>query len=150
MKIEKAKTDDHLILSEIAYQGKAFWGYEAEQLEKWKEDLTISKQYIENNETYKLVVNGTIIGFFSLLNIENDILKLDHLFMYPKYIGQGYGQILLKQCIETAKDMKAKKIILDADPNAEKFYGRFGFKMYNQLESSIKNRFLPQMELTIA
>jgi len=149
MIIEKAKTDDNLILSEISYQGKAFWGYEIEQLEKWKEDLTISKQYIEKNETYKLVEDGDIIGFFSLLKIGNEILKLDYLFIYPKFIGQGYGKTLLKHCIETAKEMKVKKIILDADPNAERFYENFGFKTYNQLESSIKNRFLPQMELKI-
>ena len=38
---------------------------------------------------------------------------------------------------------------LDADPNAESFYARFGFTQVGQLQSSIKDRFLPIMELIL-
>ena len=147
MKFGKAKSEDNIILSDIAFKGKSFWGYEIEQLNKWKDDLTISKSYIEINEVYNLLINDNIIGFFSLINIENCTLKLDFLFIYPDYIGKGFGKLLLNKAIEVAIQLNAKKIILDADPNAEKFYQYFGFKTYNLLESSIKDRFLPQMML---
>ncbi|AYN02731.1 GNAT family N-acetyltransferase [Chryseobacterium sp. 3008163] len=40
-----------------------------------------------------------------------------------------------------------KKITLDAEPNAKNFYKTFGFQTVGQLESSIKDRYLPIMEL---
>ena len=149
MKIEKSKKDDNKILSEITYRGKAFWGYEKEQLEKWKNDLTITEEYIENNETFKLIVNDKTIGYYSILKLENEVIKLDNLFLLPEFIGKGYGKTLMNDCIEKAKEKNIKKIILDSDPNAELFYKSFGFKVYDKLESSIKNRFLLQMELSL-
>lgn len=149
MKIKRSEKNDNLILSEITFEGKAFWGYEKEQLEKWRNDLTITQDYIENNETFKLIVDNEIIGYYSILKLKNKTIKLDNLFLLPKFIGKGYGKFLLNHCIGKAKENNMKKIILDSDPNAELFYKSFGFKTYNQLKTSIENRFLPQMELNI-
>ncbi len=149
MKIEKAEKSDHKILSEITYQGKAFWGYEKEQLIKWKNDLTITEDYIEKNETFKLIVDDKIIGYYSIVKLENNIIKLDNLFLFPGFIGKGFGKILMNDCINKAKEQNIRKIILDSEPNAENFYKSFGFEVYAKLETSIDNRFLPQMELSL-
>ncbi|MFT6245465.1 MAG: hypothetical protein ACJA0U_003078 [Salibacteraceae bacterium] len=42
-----------------------------------------------------------------------------------------------------------ESVELDSDPSAEIFYRSFGFKVIGQLETSIKNRFLPVMELEV-
>ena len=149
MQIEKAQKDDHIILSKITYLGKAFWGYDKELLDKWKDDLTITPEYISINETFKLISAGQIIGYYSFLELENNIIKLDFLFILPEYIGSGIGKLLMNDFINNVINRNAHKIILDADPNAEKFYSKFGFKTYNYLESSVINRFLPQMELVL-
>ena len=47
------------------------------------------------------------------------------------------------------KNQGFEYIYLYSDPNAERFYQNLGFKIIGQLESSIKNRFLPIMELEI-
>lgn len=62
---------------------------------------------------------------------------------------KGYGKMLMNDCINKTKKKKTAKIILEADPNAEKFYEGFGFLKINQIETSIKNRFLPVMELKL-
>lgn len=49
---------------------------------------------------YKLVVRKTIIGFFSLLEIDSDTIKVDYFFMYPEYIGNGNGRWLIRSAIE--------------------------------------------------
>lgn len=149
MKIEKATIDDHEILSDIAFKGKAHWKYEAKQLEAWRENLTISKNYILENKVYKLIDQSKIIGFYSLVRIDETTAKLDFLFLYPEFIGQGVGKFLLENCLEVVKTSNVKRLILDADPHAENFYAHFGFTTYEKLESSIKNRFLPQMERNI-
>jgi GNAT superfamily N-acetyltransferase len=147
MKIEKAQTTDSAILTDITYKGKAFWGYSVEQMEHWKNELTISPEYIEKHETYKLLIGEEIIGYYSFWKMDDNTLKLDDIFLLPEYIGKGYGTILMLDCIDKSKLLQAKRIILDAEPNAEGFYKRLGFETYNRLESSIKGRLLPQMEL---
>lgn len=149
MEIIKAENSDHLVLSEIAFLGKSFWCYSPKQLELWREQLTITEKYIEENQVYKLMHAKNITGFFSIVLHENNVAEIDYLFIYPKYIGFGYGKMLIEACIQKSMELNATKIIVDVDPHAESFYKYFGFNTYNLLESSIKNRFLPQMELYI-
>ena len=47
------------------------------------------------------------------------------------------------------ENKNVKKVILDADPNAEKFYEKLGFLKIGQFETSIKNRLMPIMEMNI-
>lgn len=49
--------------------------------------------------------------------------------------------------LENCKNCKS--ITLDAEPNVEAFYNKFGFKKISELETSIKDRFLPIMELIL-
>lgn len=149
MLIEIAEKDDHVALTNITYLGKSFWGYDEKIMDQWKDDLTISPEYIVQNETFKLISNREIIGFYSFLKIDKHILKLDFLFILPQFIGSGIGKFLINDAIEKAKNMDIQRIILDAHPNAENFYKKFGFKTYGKLSSSIENRFLPQMELLL-
>ncbi len=150
MKIEKANTDDHEILSEITKLSKAFWGYSSEQMQLWNDALTITKEYIETNLTYKFVYENKVIGYYSYFNIDTTIIKLDNLFLLPDYIGKGLGNYLMDDFLNRIKeDSHIKKILLNADPNAEKFYQKFGFTTIGQLQTSVKNRFLPIMELNL-
>ncbi len=47
------------------------------------------------------------------------------------------------------KKTDCEKVVVDADPNAEMFYKQIGFKVIGTLKSSIKERFLPIMEMKI-
>lgn len=149
LKIIKANPDDHEILTEITKKSKAHWGYSDEQMEKWSQDLMISKDYIKKSEVYKLSLNDKIIAYYSYLNINENTVKLDNLFVVPEEMRKGYGKLLMNDCINKTKKEKTAKIILEADPNAEKFYEDFGFLKISQIETSIKNRFLPVMELKL-
>lgn len=150
MKVENANSDDHEMLSEITKLSKAFWGYSEEQMAQWDDVLTITKEYIQTNFAYKLINESQVIGYYSYFNTEKDIVKLDNLFVLPEYIGKGYGNYLMDDFLNRIKENREiKKVTLDADPNAEKFYQKFGFSTIGQLETSIKNRFLPIMELKL-
>jgi len=150
MKIEKANSDDHKILTEITKKSKAFWGYSEEQIVQWNDVLTITKEYIQTNFAYKLIKENQVIGYYSYFNAETYIVKLDNLFVLPEYIGKGFGNYLMDDFLNRIKDDRdIKKVTLAADPNAEKFYQRFGFETIGQLETSIKNRFLPIMKLNL-
>ena len=97
----------------------------------------------------KLKKDDKLIGYYSFQSVDYEKVKLDNLFIDPEFIGRGYGKILMSHFFKQAKNKGFKNIYLDSDPNAEKFYQNLGFKVIGQLESSIKNRFLPIMELEI-
>lgn len=146
MMIEKAVSRDHEILTEITKKSKAYWGYSQEQILMWNNNLTISEDYIQKNDVFKLVHKDKIIGYYSYIREENDTVKLDNLFIFPEYIGKGFGKYLMDDFLKKMQDKKCKKIILDSEPNAEMFYQKLGFKKIGEFETSIKNRFMPIME----
>lgn len=147
--IIKANVNDDRILTEITKTSKAYWGYSDKQMDEWSDLLTITSEYIQNNEVYKLVINKSTAAYYSYFEIENNSVRLDNLFVSPENIGKGYGKLLMNDFILKIKNSKTKRIILDADPNAQKFYESFGFVEAGQIETSIKDRFLPIMELKI-
>lgn len=150
MKIEKATNDDHEILTEITKKSKAFWGYSEEQMAQWNDSLTITKKYLQTNFVYKLINENQVCGYYSYFKNDTTSIKLDNLFVLPNCIGEGYGQRLMLDFLNRIEDHRdIKKILLDADPNVEKFYQKFGFTTIGQLETSIKDRFLPIMELNL-
>lgn len=147
MNILKAETEDSELLTTITKRSKAYWGFSEEILKEWEHLLSISKDYIEKNMVYKLVENENIIGYYSYFPIDEKTIKLDNLFILPEFIGKGFGKTLMNDFLEKANRLGIKKITLDAEPNAENFYKNFGFETVGQLESSIKDRYLPIMEL---
>lgn len=147
MKIEKATQEDHQVLTEITKKSKAFWGYSAEQMTIWSDALTISEEYIETHFVYKLIQENQVIGYYSYYFENEKTIKLDNLFLLPEFIGKGIGNQLMTDFLHRIKEIPTiEKVLLDADPNAEKFYQKFGFTTIGQLETATKKRFLPIME----
>lgn len=149
IEIIKANTHDYRVLTDITKKSKAYWGYSDEQMKKWSDLLTITEEYIQNNEVYNLIINQSIVAYYSYFEIEKDSVRLDNLFVSPENIGKGYGKLLMNDFILKIKKSEAQRIILDADPNAQKFYESFGFVKIGEIETSIKDRFLPIMELKL-
>lgn len=149
MEIIKAGIADSEILTAITKKSKAYWGFSEDILKEWEHLLTITKDYIEKNEVYKLVQNGQIIGYYSYFSTDENTIKLDNIFILPDFIGKGFGKILMNDFLKNIKQLGINKVTLDAEPNAEKFYKTFGFETIGQLESSIKDRYLPIMKLQI-
>lgn len=147
--IDRATAVDHSILTNITFESKAFWGYSRDQLKNWKNDLTITAEYITQNHLYKLDLNSETIGFYSFIKISDDQIILDHLFVLPDFIGKGFGKNLLENFLKRAENLNTKSITLEADPHAETFYKKFGFTTFGVKESSIPGQFLPKMRFDL-
>ena len=144
-----AEPNDNELLTTITKMSKAYWGFSDEILQEWEHLLTITKDYIEKNKVYKLLQNDQIIGYYSYFSTDENTIKLDNIFILPEFIGKGFGKILMNDFLKNIKQLGINKVTLDSEPNAEKFYKTFGFETIGQLESSIKDRYLPIMELQI-
>ncbi|AMR41123.1 GNAT family N-acetyltransferase [Elizabethkingia anophelis] len=149
MLIKKSEPKYHSELSEIAKKSKRFWGYSDEWMHLWDEDLTLTQEYIDTNEVWHIENESEeIIGFYSFYRENEDFIRLDFLFIKPEYIGYGYGKLLINHFFSHAK-LLADKIVLDADPYAEEFYQKFGFKTVENKPTKIEGRFLPVMSKII-
>jgi len=149
MKIENAHRNDAQEITELTVRSKNHWGYGLDQIERWREELTITPAYIDKNQVYKLVVDDEIFGFYAYRPENEKKIKLEFLFVIPNAIGKGYGKRLLKDFLKRLQNTQFESVTLDADPNAEEFYQQIGFNTVGKLESSIPGRFLPVMELKI-
>lgn len=147
MIIKQAILADAETLTDITLKSKAHWGYSAEQIESWIEELTISKTYIETNHVFKLLIQDKTIAYYSYCMESDTTVTLDNLFVVPDYMRKGYGSYLLKDFLARIKAVDIQKVVLESEPNTVDFYKHFGFIKTGQRESSIKERYLPQMEL---
>lgn len=146
MKVIKAENTDAQELTRLTIQSKSYWEYSVEQIENWREDLTITPHYIDKNQVYKLIHNEQLVGFYAYQPVSKTDVKLNFLFVAPASIGKGYGKVLMTDFLQRIKTLAYKKAQLDADPNAEAFYKSQGFRVIGKLKSSIEGRFLPIME----
>ncbi|MDW3645537.1 MAG: GNAT family N-acetyltransferase [Bacteroidia bacterium] len=149
MDIKRANRFDTTELSSLTFRSKSYWGYDSAQIKAWESELRLSEEYIENKGVYKLLGEHVVIGYYSYFELNRELVKLDNLFVDPPFIGQGYGKILLDDFLQRIQKLGYKEVHLDADPHAESFYIKHGFKIIGHLESSIKNRFLPVMAMEL-
>lgn len=149
MQILPASEQDANDLTELTLRSKAHWGYATKQIEDWREDLTISAEYISNQYVYTLVNGQEIRGYYSFKILSKTKIELDNLFIDPDFIEKGLGSLMMLDLLQKAREMKVEVITLDADPHAESFYLKFGFKIVDRLKSSVPGRYLPVMELQL-
>ena len=144
--IVKALTSDAEEITQVALISKAYWGYSAEQIDVWTDELTVSPSIIEEQQVYVFKENDSIVGFYVLNRPIGSQVELEFLFVLPRYIGKGLGKKLLEHAIEMAKQTTSCEVMmLYADPNAEPFYLRRGFHTIDHKESSIFGRTMPKM-----
>ncbi len=143
MKVEKAELTDLNMLNQISFKAKKHWGYPDEWMKKWKSELTVSPKYLRENSVFRLTENNTIVGFCAIEEKENEY-EIGHLWILPKFMGKGYGKILLDESLKRTC-ISRKRIIVISDPNAEKFYQKMGFETFAQKESYPIGRYLPVM-----
>ena len=88
MIIKKSTSELHVKLTEISFVSKKYWNYSDEWMEIWKDDLTITENFITNNYVYHLENDANeIVGFYAFVKFDNYI-ELDSLFVSPEYIGK--------------------------------------------------------------
>lgn len=136
----------------MCWRSKAYWGYD-EQFMAWvRANMGITAQQIAEAWVYVCEdADGRVVGFYHLrrLDVPNDRLHLEDLFVEPDAIGKGYGKRLFDHAATLARELGGDGFTLEADPNAEPFYLRMGCVRTGEHESSIPGRFIPHMLYTL-
>jgi GNAT superfamily N-acetyltransferase len=120
-----AKPSDAPLLTQLIRAGKAHWGYPAEWLDAWKNELAISPEQIEAWQVRIATCQGELVGFFAIAHHDGD-WWLEHLWLVVTRIGHGFGRELFQRALAAAAELGAIRVRIEADPNAEGFYLRMG------------------------
>jgi len=161
MHIRKATSDQAAALTQIAHDAKAYWGYPESWIERWKDDLTLTPEFISAHEVYvaetdpsleAVGVNdpASISGFYAIA-IRDEKAELEHLWVRPENIGNGTGKELLMHAMETAAFLNAAALEISSDPNAEGFYKRMGARRIGAVDAEIDGqpRTLPRLTIDL-
>lgn len=148
--VVRAKPDDAQTLTRISFAAKRHWGYPERWLEGWKDALAITPEFIRDNEVCMAMSGGDPVGFYALVG-SGDMLELEHLWIGPDHIDEGFGRTLFEHAVARAASMGASRLNIEADPNAEGFYLRMGARRTgeNVYEIEGERRELPTLVLDV-
>ncbi|HVG33845.1 MAG TPA: GNAT family N-acetyltransferase [Pyrinomonadaceae bacterium] len=145
--IRRATPDEAEQLTELALRSKGHWGYDAEFLRDCRIDLTLTPEFVATCPVFVLEEQGSIAGFYSLSaeGAEEDLeVELMHLFIEPQTIGRGFGKLLFRHAVETARRLGFQRLLIGSDPFALKFYEAMGARRVGEVASIVRpGRMLP-------
>jgi GNAT superfamily N-acetyltransferase len=149
--LRAADPGEHRLLSEIAYQSKAHWGYGSADLDAWHHDLTVTRESMLERATVVAELDGVVAGFYQQ-HLEASHAVLDHLWVSPAFMGRRVGAALLAHALQHARAGGVREMHIDADPHAEAFYASFGAVRVAQVGAPIEGqpqRVRPQLVLAV-
>jgi GNAT superfamily N-acetyltransferase len=157
IKITKAKQSDHQILTNISFSAKMHWDYPDHYFDLWKNELTITEEYIEQNIVYKANYNEIVIGFYSIIENKSDFYTngifiqkgfwLEHIFIVPEYHGNGVGRLLINHARYISNEKGISNLMIFVDPYARGFYEKIGAQYLFDSKSSVPGRLIPVYNL---
>jgi len=147
--IRRATPDEAATLTAIAHAAKRYWGYPEEWIEHWKVDLTITPDFIADNEVFVAIMGDGIAGCCALV-VYDSLAEIEHMWIKPEHIGAGVGRALFDQVRDRANELHLPALELSADPNAEGFYERMGAARVGEVRADMngQTRLLPRMRIT--
>ena len=153
--IRPAEVADSEKLTEISFASKRYWQYPESYMQIWKDELTLSREYIAENDVWVYERDGLSEAYYSIVRLEHDkdfdgycLQKgywLEHMFVNPGLIGCGIGTRLFDHIKAVYGNRSIREIYVLADPHARGFYEKMGLKYGGEFPSSIPGRTTPLM-----
>lgn len=153
MIIRRAAIADAHQLTTISFASKNHWQYPERFFTVWKDELTITPQYITDNLVFTSEIENIIVGYYSLVSLKADLkfegqilekgFWLEHMFLAPAHIGRSLGKQLFDHAMLICKGLGVNRLKILSDPHARGFYEKMGCRFIKELPSSIAGRTTP-------
>ena len=150
--IRAARAGEAKLLSELALRSKAHWGYSPQFIEACRVELSYQEEQLHSTHMHFAVLESAdaIIGFYALAHQNAEIMELEALFVEPRFIGRGFGRLLMEDAKSVAAARGAKLLVIQGDPNTEPFYlAAGGVRTGTRESASIPGRYLPLFEVSL-
>lgn len=148
MRIRRAKPDEGERLRAIAESSKAYWGYDRHRIREWAAMGDFSPPGLRAKEFYVAEIGSRPVAFASLIP-KDEVCVLDDLWVEPKWIRKGIGSSLFRLAAARAKELGARRLEWEAEPNAIGFYEKLGGRYLRDGEPSVWGRRNPIMGLEV-
>jgi GNAT superfamily N-acetyltransferase len=149
IEIRRAEAFEAAELTAIAFTAKRHWDYPEEWIDLWAGELSVDGRYIEENRVFLAADDNRILGWCALSE-EREEYWLDYCWVLPEAAGRGIGRALVLQAFRLAAELKFPTLKVAADPNAEGFYCKMGFRRIGDRPSVPYGRRLPVLEADVA
>ena len=146
--IRPAHADEGETLREIAFEAKSHWGYDRAWVRSWVAQGDFSPSTLREREVLVADADDSAVGFASLIPRGEDCV-LDDLWITPAWIGRGVGTKLFAGSAARAKELGAKRLEWEAEPNAIGFYEKMGGEYLRDSEPTELGRVIPVMGLEL-
>ena len=146
VRIRPARDADAPRLREIAAASKGHWGYDPERVRAWAARLELAPP-----PGHEVVVAEAADGpvAFAVLVPRGAACVLDDLWVAPEAMRRGVGSRLLDHAVERARELGAKRVEWESEPNAVGFYEKAGARFTGETSLSSWGRELPVMALDV-
>jgi GNAT superfamily N-acetyltransferase len=136
-------------LSELCMRSKAVWGYDADFMAACLKELTFVPGDLVSSRIAVAARGESVLGVAQVRMVGRDA-DLQKLFVEPSALRGGVGKALFDWAIDTAREMGASRMIIEADPDAAPFYRSLGARDIGHAPSgSIAGRMLPKLVLDL-
>ena len=130
VRIRGARAHEAGALTRLAIAAKASWGYPAEWLDRWRDELTITPAYLRSHRV--LVAEdseGIVLGMIAV-EVEDERAEIAHLWIRPDAQRRGVGAALLRAAVAAAPPVP---LHVTSDPQAVEFYRRHGARVIGRV-----------------
>ena len=143
---QRAQPQHAQALTDIAITAKRHWNYPEKWIQIWLPSLTISPQYIQENETWMAIVDEKPVAYYSLKQ-DGESLWLDNLWVLPEFMRLGIGKQLFQHALERCRARGVSILKIESDPNAQAFYEKLSAYKIDERHSTVDGqpRTLPVM-----
>lgn len=151
--LRDARADEAAAISDLAMRSKAYWGYAPDFMAQCRGELEIDAARLSDAAfTYRVAERGgEPIGFHAIHDLAPGRFELEGLFVAPEYIGHGVGKVLIVDAVKIVRGRGGGEILIQGDPNAERFYLAAGARQIGTRESgSVAGRHLPLFQIDVA
>lgn len=146
--VRRATAADSEMLTRISFAAKRHWNYPDSYFETWKDELTITPDYIAEHTVLVAEQGGDPVGYASLVAQDGENC-LDHLYVLPICIGKGIGSRLLAEMKTFCREQAIRQLTIFSDPHAQGFYDKLGARYIEDIPSNIPGRNVAMYELAI-
>jgi len=149
-KVRPARPEEADDLTALCMRSKRSQGYDDAFMALCAGELKVTPARIEKGRFW--VAERDAVCGCACLCISDDgrVGEVEAFFVDPDCQKQGVGKLLWKQILSSAVESGLTRLHLDADPFAEGFYRKLGFKTVGRVPSgSIPGRTLPYMEMRL-
>ena len=150
--IRAALTAEAEALSALCFRSKAYWGYDADFMERVRGELTITPEAIATGRVLAALDGaGRLLGMASVAPLATPgDFDLVHLFVDVGVMRIGAGRALFFAAAARARAEGARRLVILAEPNAAAFYRRLGASDAGMAPSdSLPGRMLPLLHYAL-